>query len=299
MHASFGEILSNGVRATNRSRTGLLLLFLLYGWFQGLGLVVGSVIASDPTFFQVQPGQPPPAALVWMMAYGCGSCIWLIAMVLGGPWVAGGVLGQLRDRIVTPEAQPGPFRDYASSFYGRLLLLTVIYVAIFLVLYLILMLVGALVAGSAFADGAVQPQQLQQLNTHPANIAAGVGFMLVSSAVGVLFLLTNAGVVVEQWDALTALGRAAGFIRQRSGDAFRLFLIVAALACVLYAFYWIPTLLELRDATVVAVLAVLMACYFPYMIMLEMAFGMSLWLARRPQSDELPSATPPGPEQTT
>lgn len=282
MHASFGEVLSRGVRAANRSVTGLLLLFLLYGWFQGVSLVVGGAFASDPTIFQVQPGQQPPAELVWMMGYGCISCVWLLVMVFGGPWVAGGILGQLKDRMTAPEAEPGPFRPYASRYYVRLLLLTVVYVGIFLLLYLILMLVGMMIAASVLQGDAMDPQNLQQLNMHPANIAAGALFLLALAAMIVVFNLANAGVVVEEWDAWTSLGRAWGFVRSHAGDAVKLFLVITGLGCVMWSLYWIPAVLELREIPVLAILGLLMAAYFPYMIMLGLAFGVSLWLARRP-----------------
>jgi hypothetical protein len=36
---------------------------------------------------------------------------------------------------------------------------------------------------------------------------------------------------------------------------------------------------------VLAVVGVLIACYFPYMIMLSLAFATSLWLARHPRPE--------------
>lgn len=288
MNDSFGQILSRGLRAAHRSTAGLLLFFLLYGWYQGAGLVFGAAVGSDPRLFQMQPGQAPPPELLWLMGYGCFSCVWILVTLFAGPWVAGGVIGQLRDRVAAPDAPVGSFRAYASAYYGRFLLLTVLYLATLFVLYLVLMLVGMLIAGSALQGEPLGPAQLQSLNSHPANIASGVVFGFALAAVAVLFNLADSAIVVEQVDAISGLGRAWSFMTRRFGDAFRLFLVYAALGVPVGLLYSGPALLQLRELPVLAVVGVLLACYFPYLIMIDLAFAISLWLARHPRPEGMP-----------
>lgn len=276
---SFGEILSRGMTAANRSVTGLLMYFLLYGIYQGLALVVGGQMT--PEQFDVQPGRPPEPEFGLMMIYGCGSCVWMLVMLFSGPWVSGGVAAQLRDRMRESDEPTSIFIDYASRYYGRMLVLTLVYVGILIAVYILYVLVQAAIATTFLDVDLMQPLEWQEVSTHPANLAMGVVFVLVLTGIGVVFGLANAAVVVEEFDAFTSLGRGWSFVRDNPGDAGRLWLVAAGLSVLMAMLYWIPPLLDIRSMPVLAVLGTVIAVYFPYMLMLNLSLAVSLWLARR------------------
>lgn len=281
---SFGQILSRGVTAAHRSVVGLVLLFLLYGWHQGVSVVIGG--AFDPQEFVVQPGQPPPASLMTMMAFGCASCFWMLVMLFASPWVTGGVMGQLRDRIAAPEQPAGRLIEYAGTYYVRCLALTLLLVVTLAVIMVGWVLLSLVLSGVRLQPGAMQPQDIERMNTSPVNIALSVVFAFVLSAFGVVFHLATAAIITEHTDALTSLGSAWQFVVRRFADTIKLTAVVCGPWLVFWAINLVRTLLEWRGWPILAVQGVVTALAFPYLVLLNHAWGMSLWLAQREGSPE-------------
>ena len=279
---TFGQVLSRGFSAANRSIVGFVLLMFLYGTFQASSLVVGGLMS--PESMVVQPGQPPSPEFAMLIGYGCASCIWMLVMVFAGPYVLAGIVGQLRDRIQNPGDDSGRFTGYSGRFYLPMLVLTLIFSTIICVLYL-----GAGLASSAVMFdqmGGMQPEQIQEFQKHPVSLAAGLFAMVLVIGVSVIFNLANSIVVIEYMDAFTALGRAFEFVRRQILDATKLWVVSGLLALFLWSVYWTVQFLELHSLPLLLVFGAVVGIYVPYMILLIQAWSVSLWLARTPASSE-------------
>lgn len=256
---TFGQILSRGTWAANRTKTALLLYILLLGLFQGISVVVGGLLT--PEAFQIQPGGDPPPQIFLLIAFGCFSCFYGLLAIFGTPWVTGGAVGQMRDRIIRADGSADPFREHAGSYYWRMLVLGLIWMVIFVVMWFILFLVGAAIVGAQGAQ--FDPQNWQELNTHPANIASGVVFMLALSALGVWFSIAEAIIVADDQSGVAALGQACRFCLSHAGDAFKMFLLFVALAAVFVLAGQVPALIDEKTLPVMAVVGLFLAVYFP------------------------------------
>jgi hypothetical protein len=290
---SFGQIVSRGFAAAHGVPIGLLLYFLLLGTQQGLNTLVGGMFS--PEVFQIKPGDEPSPELLGLIGFGCFSCIWGLISLFGTPWVTGGVVGQLRDRIGQPEGPPGRFTEYAGRFYGRMLVLALIWVAIFAALWIALMIVGAVIASTQIEPGqTLTPEKLQELNFHPANIASGIAVFLIMTLLGVIWGLAEAALVVDSKGPLAALGDAMKLCGQHKSDALKLFLLFALLGAALMIPGALFAALQTKSMAVRAGVGLLVALYFPYLIVIELGCAVSLWLARRP-SASLGAAPPESP----
>jgi hypothetical protein len=291
---TFGEVISRGVSAAHRSITGLILFFLLYGLFQASAVVAGGLMQPEAFAVPQGPGPPQlPPEFPMIMAYGCFSCIWLLVMVFAGPWVTAGTLGQLHDRIQHPGSAPQSFAGYAGRFYVPLLILTLILVVIVVVAFMILGLLSAAITFDEMGGFPMQPAQARQLQTHPVNVASNVLGTLLMVSLALVFNLANSIVVIEHMDALTALGKAFEFVRRQIGDAGKLWVVNVLLALVMSGIGWSVQILEIHNLPMLLVLGMVIAVYLPYVLVLNLSWSVSLWLARTATSTEDTSGAEP------
>lgn len=281
---TFGQILARGVSAANRSITALILLFVLYGIFQGASLVIGGLMT--PNMMAPQPGQPPPPELGLFMAFGCFSCIWMLIMVFGGPWITAGAAGQLRDRIERPGETAGSFVGYGGRFYLQVLVLTLIFVVVVFVMYLIIGLVTMAVLYDEFGFPMMQPQQVREFQLHPVNIALNTLGGLFLAALAIVFCLANVIVVVEYSDAFTALGQAFSFIRRRFVDTAKLWGVTFFLLLIFLGLSWTVQLAGIHSPPILVAMGTGASFYTPYAMLLILAWTVSLWLARKETSEQ-------------
>jgi hypothetical protein len=127
----------------------------------------------------------------------------------------------------------------------------------------------------------MQPEDIERLNTSPVNIALSVVFGFVLSAFWVVFHLATAAILTEQTDALTSLGSAWRFVLRRTADTVQLTAVFCVPWLVIWAINLVRTLLEWRGWPILAAQGAVTALAFPYLMLLNHAWGMSLWLARR------------------
>ena len=272
---TFGQVLLRGLSAANRSIVGMVLLILLFGLLQASSVIIGGLSPADRVDFT-------PFA----MGYSCFSCFWVLVIVIAGPWVTAGVVGQLRDRIDQPGDVPESFAEYGGRFYLRLFALTLILFSVLILLSLILGLAAWAVMFEQFDGLPTQPAQLQQLQTHPASMAIDILGKMSMCAILFLFNLATSIAVIERTDVLASLGRAFDFIRGNVWDTGRLFGASALLAVISWGTGAIPTLFDIHAFPVLLVLGVVTGIFVPYMLLLNLAWAVSLWLARTPASTE-------------
>lgn len=296
---TFGQVLSRGVSAAHRSVPALICLFLLYGLHQGASLVVGGLVT--PESVTMQRGQTFPAEFGMLMAFGLLSCAWLVVMVFVGPAVTAGVVGQLRDRLRAPGEAPGSFAGYGGRFYVQLLILTVIFVVIAVLVSIIVGLLAAAVVFEQLGSMMMQPQQMEEFQTHPLVIGTNVLNILFLVTLAVVLILAQSIVVLEYTDPFTAIGRALGFIWARLGDTSRLWGITACLALPAWGMSWIVQGLGIHSLPVLLILGTLLSVFVPYALLLLLAWSVSLLLARRPEAGgeaagDAPGDADPGPD---
>lgn len=275
---TFGQILSRGVSAAHRSIPGFLLLFLLYGVFEGLSPVMVGLMR--PEKFAMQPGQPPPPEFAMLMIYGCFSCLWILVMVFVGPWVTAGTVGQFRDHIEHPGNIPGSFSGYGGRFYLPMLVLTLIFFVIVVLLYLIMGLITAAIMFDKMGRWPMQPAQVQQFQMQPATILTGLLAALLVVAMAIVFNLANSIVLTRYMDAFTALTQAFALVRRQFGDACKLWGVTALLALVVWGVSVVPQFFGVHNLTVLVILGIILAVYLPYAFLLSLGWSVSLVLAR-------------------
>lgn len=276
---SFSRILSRGTRAANRTPKALVLYIVVLGLFQGLSTVAGGLMPIEA--LQMQPGQAPSPQLFWLIGFGCFSCVWGLVMIFVTPWITAGAVGQMRDRLTRPDGSAAAFAEHASRYYRRMLIIGIIWLLIFVVLWAILAGVGLAIVSAQGGD--VNPQKIDELNTHPANIASGIVLLLLLSALGVWFAVAQAVVVADDQTALSSLSRACRFCTGHTAEAFKLFLLFLVLGAGMVLITQLPALLGAKNLGVLALAGLLLALYFPYIILLELGWATSLYLARIPE----------------
>lgn len=293
---TFGQILARGTAAAHRSIPAWILLFLLYGTYQAGSLVGTGLLTTDPTAMQpVQPGQSLPPEYVIAMGFAGLSCAWLVVMVFVGPFVTGGTVGQLRDHVRQSGDVPGSFTGFGARFYLQLLGLTLIFG---LIAVLFLVILGLLAVAITFEQLGgmmmMQPEQMQELQTHPVMIATNLLNGLFVVTLFFVYVLSDCIVVIEYTDPFTAIGRAFGFIWRRPGDASRLWAINTVLVVPMWCASWMVQIFQIHSLPVLLVAGILLGLYVPYVMLLVLAWTVSLWLARSESAEEGRSANDPG-----
>lgn len=226
--ASFQELIRSGWRAANDTWYAAVLMFVLYGP-QAIGgaAIAMLVVGEDFQKFQTNPATAPSWPLIAMSIFGIGNCFWMIIALFGMPWVHGAAAARIRERLVSPERRHMSFVDAGNRVYGRVLVLTLIK----------WVLVGAcgvpnMAASLYVSDGALfQPNNTEaamEMSRHPLVMAVSVLTVVAAAAVGIAWLLSIAAVVAEDQGFIGAIDRAAGFIKERRRDTWRLYLLMVA-----------------------------------------------------------------------
>jgi hypothetical protein len=273
---TFGRILQRGFFAANRSLAGLALLIVVYGTYEGVSIVMSDTAGIRELLAPLGAGPPPEDVVT--MGSGCIACVWLFVTVFGGPWVVGGIIGQLRDRMSAPDQPAGNFGWHAEMFYMPILVLTLTYLAVELLLtvpvWLLSMGIAELPAQSGLAE------------LLPKGISA-----VISKAMSLVFMLAIAIVVTEYEGPFRSLKIAFSFLKRHVADIAMLFVVAGAL----HLAWWLPQqgllLVFQQHLPILAVLGTFSAVIAPYIMLLSMAWMVSLWLARRPGAIEIVDLT--------
>jgi len=227
--APFGDTVHAGWRAANETWYAAVIMFALYGPMAIGGAAVGMlVVGEDFQKFQTNPATAPKWPLIAMSIFGIGNCFWSVANFFGMPWIVGAAAARIRERLVSPERRNMSFVDAGNRVYGRVLVLTIIK-------WLIVFACGVpnMAASLYVSDGAMfQPNNTtvaMEMANHPLVMATSLLTVAAGAVVGVAWLLCIAAVVVEDQGLVGAIERAAGFVKERRGDAWRLCLLMVGL----------------------------------------------------------------------
>jgi hypothetical protein len=273
---TFGRILQRGFFAANRSLAGLALLIVVYGTYEGVSIVMSDTAGIRELLTPLGAGPPPEDVVT--MGRSCFACAWLFVVVFGGPCVVGGIIGQLRDRISAPDQPAGNFGWHAEMFYLPILVLTLTSLAVALLLTIPVWLLSMGISELPSLSGLAEPL--------PKGISAVIG-----KGVSLVFMLAIAIVVTEYEEPFRSLKIAFSFLKRHVADFAMLFVVVGALHLtwwllqqgLLLVLWW----LSQQGLLLLAVLGTVTAVIAPYIMLLSMAWIVSLWLARRPGAVEL------------
>jgi hypothetical protein len=189
--------MARGIAAAQAAMIGALYVFLLQAPLQ-----VVSMLSQDRQWAGVGAAgqQPDTKQLVLSVSLSCGAFVLSLAVFFLFPLVQGGILGQARDQLESPDQPPGRFGAYARAFYSRLLgneaLAT-------LLMFVVMVPAMGLFVGYAFLELAQaaelsDPQELTPLLlSRPAVLVAMGALALLLSAVGIVYWVANCIVVSE------------------------------------------------------------------------------------------------------
>lgn len=284
----FGHILSRGLYAALRVPLAIVGYFCVLGPQQAMVPVSSAFL---PALLELTPGKEPNPAAFAFIGFGCFTCCWSIVLIAAGPWVGGGTLGQLRDRLMVPDQPAGRFATYGSQYYLRVLVLTLIFIALMIGVYIANAIVGSLIMASAHVGEKLDYAEFQKLSRHPANIASGIISGAVLTAIGLVFNLAFAIVASEDDTALGALAKALRFCRKHLGDGLRLFMVYFALNGISWLLYASGGIFGLRSIPVLGAVGIILAVWISFLVVINLGFAISLYLARRAPIAENVSAT--------
>jgi hypothetical protein len=287
-----GQIISRGFTVAHSALLGALYVFLLQAPLQVLNAVAqGFQEGATPG-----RGQQPNLRMVRSLSLSCGSLLLALAVFFLFPLVQGGILGRVRDRLEAPNQLPGQFGAYGRAFYARLLGSLGLWVLVLIVLMLPAMCIGF---GLAFQEMAKampaaegtqppDPQQLtRQLLLHPVVLVAMVVSALLVSAASRVYWMANCIVVSEQERVMAAWRKSLRFCRRNFSAVLVIWLLSLAVGVLISPLSLVGPFGVVKEVWVLAVLALLYSAIIGYAGVLWAGMGMSLYLARRPPSEQL------------
>jgi hypothetical protein len=289
-----GRIVGRGLVAAHGVLIGAVFLFLLHAPSQ----VLSAVLQILQQRLRSSSGQElDPTLSLLILALSFGALLLALAVLGIYPLVQGGILGQVRDRLESPNQPPGPFGPYGRTFYVRLLGSEGLYVLALLgVMFPVMILGAALMMNSTLAalaaDGgasqqAFDPQQFnRQLMTHPAMLTGMLIVSFLASALGMVYWVANCIVVSERERVLASWGKAFRFCWQNCSAVVSLWLVTTVGGIVVSPLGLVGPLGIVTEPWALVALALLYSALIGYAGILLSGVIMSLYLARRVPSGE-------------
>jgi hypothetical protein len=300
------QIVTRGFAAGSSVLVGVFLLFLLHAPVQVLNAVAHHVQ------WEALPG-PGQAPDLGLLTLGVSLSFAALALALGVfflfPLVMGGILGQVRDRLESPQQARTGFGTYGRAFYVRLLGNLGIFA---LVMIVVLSPVMCLAVGLAFQDiseverlgGPVttaegkpvpEPPDPQQLTRYvllrPVMLAGIAIASFLVSAASMVYWVACCRVVCEGDGVFASWGKALRFCRANLPAVFVVLLLSFAVGFLISALGILGQLGIVKDMWALVVLAVVYSAFIACWGVLLAGAVMSLYLARRPP---LPGQLEPG-----
>jgi hypothetical protein len=281
-----GQIIARGFAAAHGALVGALYVFLLQAPLQ--------VLSALTQGFQPQmtpaPGQQPDAKqLVLSVAFSCGTFVLALAVFFLFPLVQGGILGQVRDRLESPQQPPGPFAPYGRAFYRRLLGSQALFTLLMFVALLPLMglTVGLYFQVQEMGSAApADPQQLnRQLLSYPVMVVCMVIFAVLAAAVGMVYWVANTIVVAEKERVFASWRQALHFCRQNFAAVLAVWLLNFAAGLLMSPLALVGQRGVVKEPWALVGLAVVYSALIGYWSVLLAGLMMSLYLARRSPSE--------------
>jgi hypothetical protein len=278
-----GATLARGFAAAHGALVGALCLFLLHAPLQALGAVTqGFQREAMPG-----PRQAPDSGQVLLSLFlSCGILALSLAVFFLFPLVQGGILGQVRDRLESPQQPPGRFGAYGRAHYLRLLgsqgLFTLVMVGIMLPVMCLGMSLAFQEVAKAGPDVPPNTQQLtRQLLMHPVLLGGMVTASLLASAVAMVYWVANCVAVAEQQRVMASWRKALHFCRQNFPAVLAVWLLSFAVGVLISPLSLVGQLGIVTDLWALVALALAYAAFIAYWGLLLAGLSMALYLSRR------------------
>ena len=270
-----------GFSAAHGALIGALWLALLHVPLQVTNSIWWSVQGSA-----FAPGQEPDGERIALALAFSGLTFALgVAVFFVFPFVQGGILGQVRDRLEAPDRPPGSFGSYARAHYTRLLGSQALFLLITFAVMAPLMVVAMFQAFQAFgtpAGGTIDPAELnRRLLQDPLMVVLMLVAVAVLAAAGMVYWMTNCAVVAERETTLVAWCRGFAFCRRNFFAVLSVWLINLAAAVVLAPPGMLGQLGVVSGWWILAAVAVLYSAAIGYWGVILAGLCMSVFLARR------------------
>jgi len=253
---------------------------------------------------------PPDARQVLLSLAGAGIGLTLaVAVFFLFPYFQGGILGQVRDRLESPEDAPGLYGSYARANYARLLGSQALFALLMVVVIAPVICLGAGIAiqdqlsnlAAQTADGTSSavtpnPQQIQrQLLSHPAMLAGmALGSILVSAA-GMVYWVANCVMVTGQESVFAAWRKSLVFCRENFFAVLVVWLLNLLAGVVMAPLLLVGQLGFVTDIWILCLLGLAYSVLIGYWAVVLAGLSMSLYLHRRVGAGQLAPTPALGP----
>lgn len=284
---SVGPIIYRGFEAAHGTLVGAFYLFLLHAPAQVLGAIAQMLQAGATG---APPAEPSPMQLL------LNSLIFVLALAVFFlfPLVQGGILGQIRDRLATPQQPPGRFGAYGVAHYRRLLgSLAVFTLLVFIVMlpvmcYAVLMVFQALKL--TVEAPAAPPPAAQQFTLQFASLGVvGVGLViltLLTAAIGMIYWVANCILVSTPIGVFASWRQSLRFCRQNFAACALVCLLIVVVSVLIAPLGMAAQLGWVTNPWAGAAVALLYAALIGYIGVICASLVMSLYWARRAPADQ-------------
>lgn len=278
---SVWPIIGRGLVAAHGTLGGAFYLFLLHAPAQVLGAMTQLLQAESLH----RPAEDAGLVLLnTLLALGNLGLAVVVFFVF--PFVLGGILGQVRDRLVTPYQPPGPFATYGRAYYRRLLGSLALFT---LSLFVLLTPVSCVLAGmvveafrlTAEAPAPEQQQIAQLFLLQPLTGTVLAVFAVLSAAIGMVYWIANCMLVTTSAGVFACWKESLRFARRNGAAWLAVWLLFIAVSCLVAPVGLATTLGWVANPLAVMVVALAHAALIGFLGVLLAALVMSLYLARR------------------
>jgi hypothetical protein len=284
---TIGPIVGRGITAAHGALAGAFYLFLLHAPAQVFGALAQHLQTET---IRAHPGEVEAILLTSLLSLG--SFVLAVAVFFLFPFVQGGILAQVRNRIETPHQPPGSFAAYGRAYYVRLLgslglftLLTFLVMAPFMCLMMAMVFqVFLLTPEAPPAD-----QQFTRLFLmNPVTMwTSMVVVTLLAAAVGLVYWVANCLLVSTSAGVIECWRQSLRFARQNPSAWIAICLLIVAVSCAIAPLGMAGQIGLVTSPWAVAGIALGYAALIGYTGVLFAGLVMSLVLARR-----VPAAQP-------
>jgi hypothetical protein len=277
------RIIRRGILVSQSVLVGVILLALLHAPAQLANALTISLRGQTPA----GPGATPEQLLPVLLLSGV-SFLLAIGVFFLFPLIQGGILGQVRDRLDSPDQPPRPFKSYMRLHYPRLLGSEAVFTLVMIAAVVPLMCVGAIVAVQQTTTGAEPPApgELElQLLTHPVFLGALVLVSVLASALGMVYWVANCVVVADGGTVGTSWRKAFQFCRRNFAAVVAVWFVNLVAGVVLAPLGMLGQLGVVTGTWALLGLALAYSVLIGYWGVIAAGISMSLYLGRRAQSE--------------
>jgi hypothetical protein len=286
---SAGQIISRGFLVAHCVLAGAILLTLLHAPAQLASALMISLRDKTPSAPGTAPEQLLPALLL------SGVVILLaIGVFFLFPLIQGGVLGQVRDRLDSPDRPPRRFGFHSRVHYSRLLGNQLVFTLIMMAAIFPLVCVGAVVAVQSTAGAAEPPpgEVERQLLSHPVFLGGMVLVSVLSSAVGMIYWVANCVVVAEGRSMGASWRSSFQFCRRNFPAVLAVWLVNLVAGAVLAPLGMLGQFGVVSSTWGLSAVALIYSLLIGYWGVIVAGMSMSLYLGRRTHSESEELAVP-------